>query len=253
MLSIALRAPVAITKASNTISIPWAKVTVRATGSTARTVPVTGRTPANVVTLGRIGTLSGSRQPRMTHGKVKPRKCEKSSSTTVISRSSRATLESASSLITLRPPIPAPRTTSCFFAIPLTLFLYFVFLKGLLRTCADLISVAVAPLRGRHRAFDRFDMQPASGPRRFAADAATHGITHGSRLRPGPLCVASGTLQLAELWCEHQSSDRIQHDQRLVRGWNAGKDRSENGVAADRDQGTATRLSQRLLAGLMGL
>ncbi|SHX37614.1 Uncharacterised protein [Mycobacteroides abscessus subsp. abscessus] len=78
------------------------------------TDPVMAVTPDRDSAFGRIGTLSTSRQPLITQGNVKPRKCEKSSSTTVMSTSSRGTPDCRISLITLRPPIPAPRMTIFF-------------------------------------------------------------------------------------------------------------------------------------------
>ena len=57
------------------------------------TEPVTVVIPDSAAELGRIGTLAVSRQPLMTHGKVNPRKCAKSSSTMVMSRSPSGTCD----------------------------------------------------------------------------------------------------------------------------------------------------------------
>src|SRR6202012_366878 len=122
ILPTALRAPVAITKASERISVLSARVTVLCSGSMVRTDPTTVVIPDNASELGWMETVSWSRHPRITHGSVKPRKCEKSVSLMVLSRSLRGTPDSRGSLLRLRPAIPAPRITSFLF----TLFLFFV-------------------------------------------------------------------------------------------------------------------------------
>ena len=158
-LSIALRAPVAMMSASKPSSVPSASVTVRCSGSIARTDPVTLRTLDSAVALGRMATLSRSRQPRMTHGKVKPRKWEKSSSTTVISTPSRLAPESESSLTTLSPPTPAPRISS------------FLLIRASLSFCRFLSGPSlVLPLRCNERPFHR---------RIGMGDGAAHGCIRG--------------------------------------------------------------------------
>ncbi|EUA13169.1 hypothetical protein I546_1670 [Mycobacterium kansasii 732] len=87
-------------------------MTVLASGSTPVTLAVMVVIPDNASAVGRIGMLSSSRHPRMTHGKVNPRKCEKSSSMMVMSRSVTGVADRRISLITLSPPIPAPTMTS---------------------------------------------------------------------------------------------------------------------------------------------
>ena len=88
---------VAITKASQGISVLSARMTVFCSGSMARTDPTTVAIPDNASVLGWMETLSWSRHPRITHGRVKPRECEKSSSTMVMSRSLMGTPDSRES------------------------------------------------------------------------------------------------------------------------------------------------------------